>query len=194
MDPVSQLSVALDTTGQVLNGVGDQQWAAPTPCPEWDVRALAGHVVAGNLGFAAALAGRPPAADPVPPGTSLPQAYRESAAALLAAFGEPGALERTVTIPFGTVPGIVALHLRTTEVLVHGWDLAQATGQAVAFPEEVAAAELDFTVRMLPQVPPDRSPFGPPQPVAPGAPAIERLAAVLGRQVAGPAPAGGAGS
>ena len=189
MDPVSQLSLALEATGQVLDGVGGQ-WAGPTPCPEWDVRALASHLVTGNLGFAAALAGRPPAADPVPPGVPLPQAYRESAAALLAAFGEPGALERTVTVPFGTVPGIVALHLRATEVLVHGWDLARATGQAVAFPEEVAAAELDFTARMLPQVPPDRSPFGPPQPVAPDAPAIDRLAAMLGRYVAGAAPAG----
>ena len=194
MDPVSQLALALDATGQVLDGVGEQQWARTTPCPEWDVRALASHVVAGNLGFAAALAGRPPAADPVPPGAPLPRAYRDSAAALLGAFGEPGALERTVTVPFGTVPGIVALHLRTTEVLVHGWDLARATGQAVAFPEEVAAAELDFTARMLPRVPPDRSPFGPPQPVAPDAPAIDRLAAMLGRRVDGPAPAGRSGA
>ena len=199
MDPVSHLSAALDTTGQVLDGVGGQQWDGPTPCPDWDVRALASHVVTGNLRFAGALAGQPaeadpPPADPAPAGASLPQAYRESAAALLAAFREPGALERTVTVPFGTVPGMVALHLRVTELLVHGWDLARATGQAVAFPEEAAAAELDFTARMLPQVPPDRSPFGPPQPAAPDAPAIDRLAALLGRRVDGPAPAAGSGS
>ncbi len=187
MEPVSQLSLALDTTGEVLDGIGEEQWAAPTPCPDWDVRALASHVVTGNLGFAGALAGSPPAGDTVPPGTSLPLSYRASAAALLAAFGEPGALERTVTVPVGTVPGLVALHLRVTELLVHGWDLARATGQEVTFPEELAAAELDFTVRQLPQVPPGRSPFGPPQPVAPEAPAIDRLAAALGRSVPGPA-------
>jgi len=192
MDPVSQLCVALDTTGQVLDGVGEQQWDGPTPCPDWDVSALASHVVTGNLRFAGALAGRLAAVEPAPAGVSLPQAYRDSAAALLAAFSEPGALERTVTVPFGTVPGTVALHLRVTELLVHGWDLARATGQAVTFPEDLAAAELDFTVRLLPQVPPDRSPFGPPQPAAPDAPAIDRLAAMLGRQVCGPAAGSGA--
>lgn len=192
MDPVSQLCVALDTTGQVLDGVGEQQWAGPTPCPDWDVSALASHVVIGNLRFAGALAGRLSAVEPAPAGVSLPQAYRESAAALLAAFSEPGALERTVTVPFGTVPGTVALHLRVTELLVHGWDLARATGQTVTFPEDLAAAELDFTVRLLPQVPPDRSPFGPPQPAALDAPAIDRLAAMLGRRVGGPAAGSGA--
>ena len=50
--------------------------------------------------------------------------HRESAAALLDAFRQPGVLERTVTIAFGNVPGVVALHLRVTESLVHGWDLA----------------------------------------------------------------------
>ncbi len=64
---------------------------------------------------------------------------------MVAAFGQPGALARTVEVPFGTVPGAVALHLRLTEVLVHGWDLAQATGQVAAFPEDLAEQELAFT-------------------------------------------------
>ena len=72
-------------------------------------------------------------------------AYRESAEAVVAAFGRPGALGRTVQVPFGTVPGAVAVHLRLTEVLVHGWDLAQATGQVAAFPEDLAEQELAFT-------------------------------------------------
>jgi uncharacterized protein (TIGR03086 family) len=100
-------------------------------------------------------------------------------------------LERSVTVPFGTIPGIVALHLRMTELLVHGWDLARATGQRPAFPDDLAEQELAFTRSKLTDIPPDRSPFGPPQPVADDAAAIDRLAACLGRNVTAPGPAAG---
>jgi uncharacterized protein (TIGR03086 family) len=92
-----------------------------------------------------------------------------------------------VSVRFGTVPGAVALHLRITELLVHGWDLAWATGQAVAFPEDAAEQELAFSRQALKDIPPGRRPFAPPEPVAGDAPAIDRLAACLGRQVTGPA-------
>lgn len=87
-----------------------------------------------------------------------------------------------VTVPFGTVPGDLALHLRTTDLLVHGWDQAQATGQRVAFPDELVEQELSFTEGALGNVPPGRSPFGPAQPFAEGATPIDRLAALLGRR------------
>ncbi len=102
---------------------------------------------------------------------------------LLSAFGQPGALDRIVTIPFGTVPGAVALHVRLTELLVHGWDIAQATSQRTDFPEELAEEELAFSKAALEAVPPGRSPFAAPQPVPEGAPALDRLVAVLGREV-----------
>ena len=81
-----------------------------------------------------------------------------------------------------TVPAAVALHLRLTELLVHGWDLAIATGQpTVGLPEDVAEQELAFSRHQLTQLPPGRMPFAPPQPVDQDAPAIDRLAALLGR-------------
>src|SRR6266513_3088890 len=66
---------------------------------------------------------------------------------------------------------------------VHGWDLAQATGQPALFPDRLAEQELAFTRHALADLPAGRSPFGPPQPVATDAPAIDRLAACLGRAV-----------
>ena len=116
----------------------------------------------------------------------LVAAYRDSADAVVAAFGQPGALARTVEVPFGTVPGAVALHLRLTEVLVHGWDLAQATGQVAAFPQDLAEQELAFTRDALGALPPGRSPFAPPTPAPDTAPALDRLAACLGRRLPGP--------
>jgi uncharacterized protein (TIGR03086 family) len=102
---------------------------------------------------------------------------------MLAAFRQPGALGRIVTVPFGKVPGIVALNLRVTEALVHGWDLAMATSQPARFPADLAEEALVFCRDKLGDVPPDRRPFAPPQPVADDAPAIDRLAACLGRDV-----------
>ena len=76
------------------------------------------------------------------------------------------------------------MNLRITEALVHGWDLARASGQRAQFPEDVAGLALEFTRAMLPAVPAGRSPFGSPKPAPDGAPAIERLAALLGRTLA----------
>ena len=61
-----------------------------------------------------------------------------------------------------TAPRIGARHLRTTEVLVRGWDLACATGQDVSFPDDIVRQELEFTPATRSQIPPNWKPFGPP--------------------------------
>ncbi len=189
-EPAGGLAQALDATGKLVAAVRDEQWLDPTPCPDWTVRDLVRHIIGGNRMFAAILRGEPPGASgggspagPGQPGRDLLGGYREAASELLAAFSQPGVLEEMFTVPFGTVPGSVALHLRITEVLVHGWDLAWATGQPARFPGALAEQELAFSRRALGDVPPGRSPFGPPQPVPADAPLIDQLAACLGRTV-----------
>jgi uncharacterized protein (TIGR03086 family) len=185
---LKQLALALDICGQLVESVRPAQWDGATPCPQWRARDLISHLIGGNIWFASSVSGTPPTLSPPRPDgwpdDELAPAYRASAAALLGAFSQPGAFEKIVTVPIGKVPGIVAVHLRLTEVLVHGWDLAQATGQQPLFPEDLAEQELEFTIGKLPDVPPDRRPFGPPQPVADDAAAIDRLAACLGREIA----------
>jgi uncharacterized protein (TIGR03086 family) len=100
---------------------------------------------------------------------------------VVGAFRAPGVLERPVTVPFGTVPGAVALHLRIVEVLVHGWDLARGTGRTVSFPDDVVEQEIAFSRRALPMIPPERAPFAAPRPVAGDAAPLDRLVALLGR-------------
>lgn len=175
-----QLATAADVTGRVIAEIGAEQWTAPTPCTEWNVEQLVEHLVNGNAGFTAALGNERPE---FAPDTELSVAYRQSARLLIDAFRAPDALERVVEVPFGSVPGVVALHLRTTELLVHGWDLARAIGSRITFPEDLAERELAFTEPALADVPADRKPFGPRQNVAADAPAIDRLAACLGRAV-----------
>lgn len=91
-------------------------------------------------------------------------------------------MEREVRGPLGVATGAERLQIRLYDLLAHGWDLAQATGQRFEVPDEVAEQSLAFVrVQVLEQARPGR--FGPAQPVADHAPAIERLVAFLGRSV-----------
>lgn len=187
--PIDQLARALDATAPLIAGVGSDQWSNPTPCPEWNVRTLVNHLVSGNRMFAGILRGEPlerlrqlRESDQL--GDDPAGAYREAGADLQAAFSQPHVMERIFQAPVGSVPGVVLLHLRITELLVHGWDLARATGQPARLPEDLAEEELSFAQgQQAPDVPRTGHPFGPVQPVAADAPAIDRLAAYLGRPV-----------
>jgi uncharacterized protein (TIGR03086 family) len=180
--PLARLATDFE---QLITGVRPDQWTAPTPCTEWNVRNLVNHVVRGNRQFATALRGEPPPpAEPLDVlGDDPLAAYRAASAEMLEALRQPEAMQGTVTVPFGTVPAGLAVHLRNTELLVHGWDLARATGQPTPFPDQLAEQELQFSRGALSQIPPGRTPFGPSQPVADDARAIDRLAALLGRHV-----------
>jgi uncharacterized protein (TIGR03086 family) len=182
---LDQLAGALADTATVVEGVGADQWGLPTPCSQWTVREVVRHLVAGHYIFARAIEARPASAEGTSglPDDQWPTAYRQSVGVLLEAFAIPGALERPVTIPFGSVPGSVAFHLRLVEALVHGWDVARATGQDEPLDQGLAEQELAWSKPWLAKVPADRSPFAPPLPVADDASALDRLVACLGRDV-----------
>jgi uncharacterized protein (TIGR03086 family) len=181
---LDDLTEALEQCGRLVAAEPDPEWGAATPCAAWDVRALVTHLVDGHRLFAAALGGP---AGPDAPDEDLVTAYGASAEVMLAAFGEPGVLERAVTVGIGTVPGAVALNLRVVEALVHGWDLAQATGQEPVFRPALAEKALRFTEGALPSIPTGHRPFEPPHPVAADAPPLDRLVALLGRRPGPPA-------
>jgi len=187
---LAQLEASLSVAEGLVAAVRPGQWTAATPCTEWDVRALVAHVVSGNQLFADLLSGATTleesrlAAPRDALGTEPVRAFHDAGQALLAAFHLPGALDRPVTVSFGTVPGTVALHLRLTEILVHGWDLARATDQPARFDDALIEQELQFSLTALTRMPPDRTPFAPSFDVPADAPALDRLAALLGRDVA----------
>lgn len=183
------LAAVLDSVSDLIGGVEDEQWGAPTPCPEWDVRLLVNHMVLGHQLFTGILRGTttasPDALDPSTDdvlGDNPTDAYRRATNDVLAAFAQPGVLEREFHVPAGVVPGIAAVHLRAVEELAHGWDLARATDQRPPFPHDIVERELAFTRTKLADMPPDQSPFAPPQPVPDDAPPLDRLAALLGRR------------
>jgi uncharacterized protein (TIGR03086 family) len=182
--PITRLAGVVPVTGHLVGTIAPGQWGLPTPCPDWTVREVVNHLVLGHRRFAAAVTGGSPP-DPADDllGSDPESAYWSSAEAMLAAFRADGALERPVTIPAGTLPGSVACELRVVEALVHGWDLSRATGLPLEFPADLVAESIAFSRVQLGRVPADRTPFGPSRPVADDAPALDRLAALLGRSV-----------
>lgn len=116
----AQLSAAAEEAGRIVASIGAGQWDLPTPCPPWTVRQLVEHVREGNERFADALAAGSVAAGAAVSAEDGTGDFGRSLDRLLEAFAQPGALERMADVPFGTVPGTVALQLRVTELLVHG--------------------------------------------------------------------------
>ncbi|MFD8706326.1 TIGR03086 family metal-binding protein [Kitasatospora sp. NPDC059648] len=182
---VEQIERAAATTGVLIAGIGAEQWKLPTPCADWDVTALVNHLVGGINLYVGGSTGVDPGKaheddwlgdDPV-------AAYRSAAAADLAAWRRPGALDRSVTIPLGELPGEFAATVHLTELAVHGADIAVATGQEHLLDTELLEGLL-AAIREL-GVDPYRAPgiFGPEAPVAEDAPVHQRLLAHLGRQV-----------
>ncbi|HEU4946826.1 MAG TPA: TIGR03086 family metal-binding protein [Kribbella sp.] len=179
-----QLTRTLDAVGRLVAGIEDEdQWSAPTPCTDWTVRELVVHLVDLNRLFARMMNDQAPpdrSADPL--GADPVGAYLESAESMQAAFDQPGILDRLYDGPRGPVTGAVRLQWRMSDLLTHGWDLAQATGQPAELPEDLAEQALSFVRGELATQPRDGR-FGPAQPVADDAAVTDRLAAFLGRPV-----------
>jgi uncharacterized protein (TIGR03086 family) len=182
MDLLNGYTDAVRRNHHRVDAIHTAQLGDPTPCTDWDVRALIGHLTGGYQMFAAGL-GHPVSPDPTPDDTA--GQHRATGEAAIAAFAAPGAMERTVTLPVGEVPGHVALALALTDAVVHGWDLATATGQDTTIDDDLAAVLLAGAEQMVgPQMRQPDGPmpvFAPPVAVGPERPAAERLIAFLGR-------------
>ncbi|MFI5877069.1 TIGR03086 family metal-binding protein [Streptomyces sp. NPDC051445] len=180
---VENLARACEAVGDLIAEIRAAQWKAPTPCTEWNVREVVDHLVGMDLVFAAMIEGGPmPERGADRLGDDPVGAYRSSSAQLQAAFSRPGVLERSYRGPLGSATGAERLQIRLYDLLAHGWDLAQATGIPARLPADVAEQSLAFAqVQLSTQSRTGR--LAEPQPVEETAPAIDRLAAFLGRPV-----------
>jgi uncharacterized protein (TIGR03086 family) len=86
-----------------------------------------------------------------------------------------------VGTPFGEMPGETFARLLVFDLLMHSWDLANATGQQLDVPSDLVAAVDGFArVALTPDL---RGPgtFGPEVEPPEGASQLDRLAAFSGR-------------
>jgi uncharacterized protein (TIGR03086 family) len=182
------LSRAFAITRGVLANVTADQYDLPTPCASWSVRDLINHIVGGTYYFAASVSGGAGggAAAIDHTTTDVLADYDAGTQAALEAFGAPGALDKMVELPFGTIPASVFIHIATTDNLTHAWDLAKATGQSTDLDADLPVTLLDavspFLGDALRGADGDR-PFGPAMDAPDGASPTDRLAAFMGRVV-----------
>jgi uncharacterized protein (TIGR03086 family) len=185
-DPViDDLDAAFDRAATIIAAVPADRYGAPTPCPEMDVRTLINHMVGGNRMFARTARGEEldlTLMDEDLIGDDPVAAYRASARDALEAWQRPGVMDET--LGFAGMPGSLVVRLHLIEELVHGWDLARATGQDPT----IDAAVSERALATMQQVPTEmlRSgpAFGAEVPIAADAPAGDRLVAFLGRDPA----------
>ena len=101
--------------------------------PEYDVRALLGHLVATVVRARVIAEGGDPTTMPVVvtgvPDDGWPAELAAAIDKAMAAWSDDAVLDREATVPWGRVPGRQAIWGYLNEALVHGWDLAVATGQ-----------------------------------------------------------------
>ena len=172
---------------RVVAGIRDDQLGDPTPCAGTPVAGLLAHVVGLTTAFRMAAEKTPVAGVPSALPDDLPPDWRTRIPAqldaLVAAWQQPSAWEGTAEAGGVVMPAPVAAVVTLDEVLVHGWDLAVATGQHYTADPASVAACTEFAAQAAAQGPTPGL-FGPPVPVSDDAPPLDRLLGLTGRDPA----------
>lgn len=178
-------------TVELAHNVKPDQLGQPTPCPDWDVRALVNHLMFWSA-FRSELAARKqtaPGDGPVTEATDF-TADGDWAATLetqldraVAVWSQPSALEGNTGLAGGSMPAPTIAMMMVGELVLHGWDLAKATGQHLEVDGGIVAAVHESTAALAEQA---RSfgVFGAEVATPDGASPLDRLLALSGRDPA----------
>jgi uncharacterized protein (TIGR03086 family) len=196
MDLPVLLDRALRSTSNAVAAVAPAAWDGPSPCQRWSVRQVGNHLV-GMIGLTTQIVtgAELDAGDTQPDkldqdklantdllGPNPLASLRVAGERCVAAFAEPGVLERGFQARTPDTPGWVLASLSLMELLTHGWDIA--TGGKVDYTpdEEVVAAVREFAGGFVGDEARALGLFGPPVPVGPGADLLTAHLGHLGRR------------
>lgn len=176
---------AVERFADRVDGIRDDQWTAPTPCSQWDVRALVNHVCSEQLWAPHLIDGETMEQvgdryDGDVLGAEPKVTFREAAERSAASFDRAD-LEAIVHLSFGDVPCAVYLDQMLTDAEVHGWDLAKGLGEPARLDPETAAYLLPG-MQAQEELIRSSGVFGPAAEVDPGADDAAKLLALLGRE------------
>jgi uncharacterized protein (TIGR03086 family) len=184
----AELADAAEATALVVDNVTPAKFGDPTPCAEWDVRALLNHVIlwtsyslerrAHGDSVAPELMERDFAAEP-----DFAADYRAQLDRALTAWADPAVWDRELDVMGAKAPAADVGALLIAELVLHGWDLATATGQDYAVSDRAAEAALravEANAELFRQY----KGFADPVPTAAGARVLDRVLALSGREPA----------
>ena len=178
MDEAERHRTIAGTFTERVRGVRD--WDVPTPVPEWTARDVVGHLTSWLPGFLSFVEVR---LEPGPPAAEDPVgAWRAQADAVQALLDDPAAAGRVVDAPhMGTMPlGVLLDRIYTSDVFMHTWDLARATGQDDRL-DAATCEELVGGMLAMADVIRSSGQFGTEVPVPADADAQTRLLGFIGR-------------
>jgi uncharacterized protein (TIGR03086 family) len=153
-DPRPLQARAFDQARDAVAAVRPEHLSLPTPCTEFDVRGLLGHIVAVLHRVAAVGRGEDPEQVPIvlegiADGGWL-AAFDAGVAEVRAVWSDDGLLDRELRLPWATLPGSMVVSIYAQELTVHGWDLAVAIGAPTDWDPEVGEAVLPLAHTILP--------------------------------------------
>ncbi len=176
IDAIAQLGRALDHTGSLISLVAADQGVLPTPCASFDVKSLINHVVLDIQGFETMVRGGDwQQSDDDVIGDDWAGSYTAAAGSLMVAWQAQDRPEDAARS---------RLDNQITDLVVHGWDIAKATGQPTGADPDLAELSLEWARANLKaeyRGPDGKSAFGPEVAVPESAPISDRLAAWMGR-------------
>jgi uncharacterized protein (TIGR03086 family) len=179
---VIDLNPACEAMIEVLVGVADDRLTSPSPCTEYTVGDLIDHVDLVAQGATALALGSRELPDT---GYShLEPDWRDTVSqhvrALGKAWDDPAVWEGMGNVPGSDLSNSTWGKIALTELVVHGWDIATATGQGFDLPEHTLQACFEHVAVFVPNAPlPDL--WGPPAEVPPDAALLDRILAITGR-------------
>ncbi|MFJ8312781.1 MULTISPECIES: TIGR03086 family metal-binding protein [unclassified Streptomyces] len=135
---------------RIARGITPGQLTGPTPCAEWDVRGLVNHWVLYTSHGLEHRALRKPLPDELTARdfTADPDWARRYADRLdraVAAWADPAVWEGEIDLGGSALPAVEIASMLVEELVMHGWDVARATGQELRISEESAA----FVLRVV---------------------------------------------
>jgi len=169
---------ALAAAAIPVAAVSTSDLSRPTPCGDWDLSSLLGHMTAHNRGWAASALGTPADAS-VWDSVAYDDTFDASCAAVSAAF-ESCSLERLDVYGYGSISLNTALRMHIVDYVIHGWDVAAALGLPYSVDHALASAAYDI-MRTFPDRPRPNKAFGVKVPVPPSAPPLDQLLGYVGR-------------
>jgi uncharacterized protein (TIGR03086 family) len=181
MDTIDALELAWSQGAALVADLTEAELAATSPCAGWDVDALLDHTIVECAMFTRVNHGEPAHIEGESlDRTDIPGAWAAAASANVASWRDQG-VEGDRTYPFGTFPAEASLVINLGEVVVHAWDLAQATGRPFELDPGLVSIVHDFYGSL--DMTPYRSyhVFGSEVGVDADAPELDRLVALLGR-------------